>query len=452
MKPKWRILVLLVLVVAGGICISLMSMAPEIYGNRSDEPVNVAMEEIEETEKTSPEEPDEPTPEPATVDEVERPKPKPIPTFVLTSIDWLANAQLDNGGWGAGSNARQQIRDPKAVSFDPGTTAFTAMALLRSGNTVTEGSYAKQVNKALRLLLTTVEDYPEEGHKITNITGTQPQAKLGQNIDASLMVQFFSRVLPLTDHDANLEERVTAALDKCIRKIERSQNADGSVAGGSWAPVLQSGMASNSLEMARDMGRPVNEEALEKSKNYQKSTFNWENGDVKTDRAAGVALYAISSNQRATAKEANKAQRIVERGKKEGKLRKDAEVDFESLKTMDISDEEAQTLTDSYKSNKATQKKLTDKTVLAGFGNNGGEEYLSYLMTSESLVITGGEEWDQWNNKMHKQLAAIQNSNGTWSGHHCITSPVFCTAAVVLLLTADQDVAMLTQEKGDQSN
>ena len=84
-----------------------------------------------------------------------------------------------------------------------------------------------------------------------------------------------------------------------------------------------------------------------------------------------------------------------------------------------------------------------DEALLTGFGNNGGEEYLSYLMTSESLVITGGKAWKQWDEKMHRRLRKIQSSNGSWTGHHCITSPVFCTAAVVQCLNTYRDADML---------
>jgi hypothetical protein len=61
------------------------------------------------------------------------------------------------------------------------------------------------------------------------------------------------------------------------------------------------------------------------------------------------------------------------------------------------------------------------------------------MMTSESMVSMGTNAWDQWHSKMTNLLSSVQNPNGSWSGHHCITSPVFCTAAVVLALTADRD-------------
>ena len=67
------------------------------------------------------------------------------------------------------------------------------------------------------------------------------------------------------------------------------------------------------------------------------------------------------------------------------------------------------------------------------------------MLTSEAMVVTGGEEWQKWNDKMHGRLQKVQNPDGSWSGHHCITSPVFCTAAAVQCLSADRDAAVLNQ-------
>ena len=54
-------------------------------------------------------------------------------------------------------------------------------------------------------------------------------------------------------------------------------------------------------------------------------------------------------------------------------------------------------------------------------------------------MIAGGKEWDSWKSKMSARLSKIQGQDGSWTGHHCITSPVFCTAAVLQTLTADRD-------------
>ena len=37
-------------------------------------------------------------------------------------------------------------------------------------------------------------------------------------------------------------------------------------------------------------------------------------------------------------------------------------------------------------------KRLDDKQFIAGFGNNGGEEFLSYMNISETLLAKGADE------------------------------------------------------------
>ncbi|NIP84203.1 MAG: hypothetical protein GTO03_01020, partial [Planctomycetales bacterium] len=109
-------------------------------------------------------------------------------------LEWLVKAQHENGGWGGGSHAQQRIRDPHAVKTDPATTSFAALALLRAGHTPVAGTYQHAVLKATEHLLDVVEKSPQEGPQITDVTGTQPQAKLGQLVDTTMTTQFLARV------------------------------------------------------------------------------------------------------------------------------------------------------------------------------------------------------------------------------------------------------------------
>lgn len=372
---------------------------------------------------------------------------RPVPEFLRKSLSWLAASQFENGGWGAGSHSHQEVRDPRAVQIDPATTAFSAMALLRAGSTLKDGPYAKNVSRALSYLLNLTEASSEEAANITTLTGTQPQSKMGQNIDVSMCAQFFSRIIPHAKHDPVLKKRVSAALDKCLRKIERSQSGNGSWSGGGWAGVLQSAMANSALEGAQAVGAKVDDEVLNRSREYQKSNVDLKTGTVRTESSAGVSLYSITSNQRATAAEARDAEESINEAKRKGLLDASAPVSKESLVGAGYSEKDADRLDTAYKQNKAAQKMLNDESVMAGFGNNGGEEYLSYMMTGESMAITGDSEYDQWYKKMNRRLEKIQESNGSWTGHHCITSPVFCTAAVILTLTADRDAQVLVKEQ-----
>ncbi len=86
-----------------------------------------------------------------------------IPEFVTKGVGWLIAAQHNDGGWGAGSHAHQEIRDPQAVSTDPATTSFTLLALLRAGHTPVKGEYQAQVRKGLDYLVTSVEKRRPKG-------------------------------------------------------------------------------------------------------------------------------------------------------------------------------------------------------------------------------------------------------------------------------------------------
>ena len=133
-------------------------------------------------------------------------------------------------------------------------------------------------------------------------------------------------------------------------------------------------------------------------------------------------------------------------------MKKDDAITVDNLvKAGEVSQEEAKVLEESWRQNQTTVSKMQDDRVLTGFGNNGGEEFLSFMMTSESLVITGGEAWSNWQKKMHEMLKNIQNQDGSWNGHHCITSPVFCTAACILALTAENDRELLLQERNEKA-
>lgn len=84
-----------------------------------------------------------------------------------------------------------------------------------------------------------------------------------------------------------------------------------------------------------------------------------------------------------------------------------------------------------------------NKEVISGFGNNGGEEFLSFLQTGESMIVNQDEEWKKWYDDVSGRIMSIQNNDGSWNGHHCITSPVFCTATCLMILTVENDIKKL---------
>ena len=363
---------------------------------------------------------------------------------VRDGLTWLSDAQLPNGGYGAGSHNAQHIRDPHAVQADPATTAIVAQAFLRSGNTLNKGTHAKNLKKAINYLLETVESTSKGDPYITDVRNTQIQTKLGANIDAVLTAQFLSNLLDRKLRGVD-KKRVERCLDICVSKIQQSTDSSGRQKGAGWAGVLQSGLANSALEAAEAAGVEVDKKVLERSRNYQKGNYDEETGNVSTADGAGVMLYAVSGSVRASAKEARKAEEAMNKAKKDGKLPENAPVTIENLQKAGFGESEAVNYAGSYNVYQSAKKTAQREDVLNGFGNNGGEEFLSFLQTGESLVVNRDKDWKKWYNDMSGRILKIQNNDGSWNGHHCITSPVFCTATSVLLLTVENDIDFLSK-------
>jgi len=371
------------------------------------------------------------------------------PEKVTTSIDkgltWIVRAQHPSGGWGAGSHSRQDVMDPHAVQPDPATTSMVAMALLRTGTTLHSGLYSSQLKRALDYILGEVERADANSNTITDQQGTQIQIKLGQHIDVIMASQFLSNLLASDDLNLQLKARVKKDLDICVSKIQRAQEANGSISGSGWAGVLQSSFATNALESAQAQGASVDNEALTRARDFQKGNYDAKTGDVNTSMGAGVLLYSVTGSARASAKEARKVEEEISKAKLEGKLAQNAPASAESLEKIGYAKDDAMKYSTAYQVYNSAKVQAQRDEVMDGFGSNGGEEFLSYLQTGESMIISKDNTWDNWYNNISGRMLKIQNDDGSWSGHHCITSPVFCTATSLLILSVSNDADKLIE-------
>jgi hypothetical protein len=333
--------------------------------------------------------------------------------------------------------------DPHAVQTDPATTAMVAMALLRSGEALQGTKYSVELKKALNYLLESAEKSSPSDFNITTVTGTQIQSKLGANIDVILASQFFSNVLDEAKDDEVLHTRIKKALDVCVSKIQKAQDGNGAIAGSGWAGVLQSSFASNALEAAQSKGAEVDDKALERSREFQKKNYDPASGNVNTDMGAGVVLYSVTGSARASAKEARKVKEEMEVAKRDGRLAQNAPASPENLEKIGYDKDKALKYSTAYQVYESAKVQAQREDVMSGFGNNGGEEFMSYLQTGESMIIGKDTSWKQWYDNMSGRILNIQNNDGSWNGHHCITSPVFCTATCLLILAVNNDVEKL---------
>lgn len=372
--------------------------------------------------------------------------PERVMRSVDRGLDWMVRAQNKNGGWGAGSHSRQEVMDPHAVVADPATTAMVAMALLRSGTSLTHGVYADKLKKALNFLLESTEQSSAQSLNITELTGTQIQSKLGANIDVILTAQFFSNILDGLGDDPVLKDRVQKSLNTCVSKIQRAQDTNGSTSGSGWAGVLQSSFATTALEAAQAKGAAVDDKALERSREFQKKNYDAKTGNVNTDMGAGIVLYSVTGSARASAKEARKVKEEVARAKTEGRLQQNAPATAENLEKIGYAKDEALKYSTAYEVYESAKVQAQRDDVIDGFGNNGGEEFMSYLQTGESMIVGKDNSWKKWYDNISGRILKIQNNDGSWNGHHCITSPVFCTATCLLILSVNNDVDKLVEQ------
>jgi hypothetical protein len=395
--------------------------------------------------------------------------PKPLSESVHKGLAYLVNQQHSNGGWGQGGGWRTgghggrvegaNVEDPADVA----STCMATLALLRSGSTPQHGPYAKNIARAVDFICSHVEKSDRTSLFVTDVRDTQIQVKIGPYVDTFLTALVFAELKGQMATPAS-ENRLTACLGKTIGKIESNQKDDGTFAGNNgWASVFSQGLAGKALNRAKQNGWVVNDKALARAeKNAELAVAAPASiGGIETRAGrgalasaghlsasysapamsagpsdAGVPIYSRSNNLVSLQQAINTEQAVKEQARsvlasKSASLddRKKARADLERIGRIEQTQKDA--VAD-------VVKQLGDKRFIQGFGSNGGEEFLSYLNISETLVARGGKEWTDWDRTIAENLERVQNDDGSWSGNHCITGRTVCTSAALLVLMADR--------------
>jgi hypothetical protein len=314
-------------------------------------------------------------------------------------LAWLVSAQNEDGSWGDS----MQSTNP-----DVATTAMAGIALLRMGHTGSKGLHQDATRRAVGYVVRAVEKTPQDQVSI-NVEGTQPQRKLGRNIDTFVAAQFLAEVMPTLPR-GDLRSRAESALSSCARRIEKAQAANGSYSTDGWAPLLASAFANQGLWAAKRAGVKISEETLKKGQENLVGKYDAKTKSFSTADAAGVPLYSMAASGLAAAQMEQQAGA----GAGNAAERKRAQ-----------------------ETRMAAAEQLRNDRVLRGFGTYGGEEHVSYMLTAEAKAAVGGDEWAQFRKGMRARLASIQRDDGTWRGDHCITSTTFCTAASLITLAIE---------------
>ncbi len=327
---------------------------------------------------------------------------------------YLKTIQKKDGGWGAGTWGNADDGAPSDVA----TAAIVILALHRDADGT--DIHSEAINKGVRYVLKAIDDAPRDSARVSTPESTQPQYKLGKLVDTHMAAMMLTELAGKLDADTN--RSMDKGLGQVIAKVQLAQREDGSFDGDGWAPVLSNSIAATSLMRARDQGVAIDMKVLEKSEAYQAGQVSGD-GTFDTSTGAGVELYSVAStlrtNSMAKKREGSVNQAAAERA-----------------------------------SDASVSRVAADATgLMTGFGSIGGEEMLGYMMISDTLA----EEDDQkafstWDDKVGAYLVGIQNANGSWAGHHCITSTTFTTAAAVMTLGsgdwAKRQAALVTDGEG----
>jgi hypothetical protein len=363
-------------------------------------------------------------------------KPKALSAQVEKGLSWLVAHQLPSGGWGQGDESTQMGNGMEAMrdTANVADTSMAVLALMRAGSTAAEGAYRDSIRRGLAYILSEIEASDEESLFVTSIRGTRVQGKIGTYVDT------FNSLIVLTEAKGKMASkaenaRLQAALDKVLRKIERNQQQDGTWDNQGWAPVLTQSMAAKGLNRAAQAGEAVNDDTLRKVETQARTQFDASSGSFGGTGSAGVDLYAGAANS------ASLRDSVTTRKSKEGKLRQDLAKAATPAQRAAVE----QQLAENEQAERATLAaeqsllvRLDDPAFIQGFGNNGGEEFLSYMLVSEAMLAKGGDDWAKWDAKIANLVNGVQNGDGSWTGHHCITGRTFCTAAALLVLMADR--------------
>ena len=352
-------------------------------------------------------------PEPKTA-----PAPPPVSTAVDKGARWLASVQGADGGWGQDGGEASSARPGERLESsgnDVANTAVAALALLQAGR-----QYEPQVERALAFVLQRIEASPADGLAITDRQGTQIQRKLGPCIDTFLSSMLLAQIDGRASTPA-LNARVRKALQKTVAKIEKHQQSDGSwnLAGG-WAPVLGTSMASRSLFEAKNRGVAVDAAVLQRAENYTVSALS----------AAPTSVARVAAGGRGG--------RLVEAAPAAAPAEAAGVALYQSAQALEQLSRTAADRAQNAKQISAIQGRLSNAAFVGGFGSMGGEEFFSYLNISDSMKRVGGDAWPKWHADITQKILGLQNSDGTWAGHHCITGRVAMTSAAILNLTVDR--------------
>ena len=307
---------------------------------------------------------------------------------IASGLAWLDHAKVDRGGY----------RGDIGQIEDIGCTAMVGLAMLADGSTPVLGPNHLKLQAITKYLIRQVDVMPK--NNITSRTDTQLQRKIGVQAHSFFALLYLTQIAG----ESHLRKLTLKAARKLSAAVTAAQLSNGSWGQASWAPTLGTVMGWTSLRSSHFAGLNVGgspektaTHLIESMESQAAQQRHWMHELYKN--AAGIrVLYAMKKDDQKVVKTSFRdVLRLVKNGN-------------------------------------------------TAFNQAGGEEYLAFHLITETMLQKGGEDWNTWFPEVRDKICDVQNKDGSWSGHHCITSRTFCTAAACLVLSAPNRYLPISQQ------
>ena len=328
------------------------------------------------------------------------PPPDPIPVKVKNSANrglaYLIRAQNRDGSWG----------NERGHPGDMSNTAIAVIALMNTGSTLSRGKHCKQIRRAVDWSLRRIKNGLDFGGRSYQPHHTIIQRKLGPNIDIYYAALLLSQIIPLELE--RWEEGFCRKKLRYLTKLISSFQQKNGAFEVSYEPMLTTVTAWLCLRQTAAIGISIKGASVEKVLKYLKKDCY--------DKQVGIFREQKWGRRERFVTQAGGLRVFYGMGRE-----KDADIQ---------------------RASKVMLRMKFDQDV---GGRAGGEEFLAALYAVQALHLGKARNFRHFYPKITKALIRCQNRDGSWTGHHCITAKVFCTACSVMAMLTPNKLLPMTE-------
>jgi hypothetical protein len=310
------------------------------------------------------------------------------------ALDHLSKAQDREGSWSAGYRGR-----------NPAITALGVMAFMSAGHIPGEGRYGDIVRNGIEYVL--------KSQQPNGLIASEGHYEMYQHGICTLML---AEVVGMTD--GKLADQIRIKLEKAVQIILKAQRQSGYHRGG-WryriqgddADISVTGWQIMALRAAKNVGCDVPPERIDQAVEYIKKCHDPYTGGYRYLPGAQLTLACTGT----------------------------------SVLALELCGK------DYHRS--PTSLKAGSYLLKNELSRSRPHYYYGIYYCSQAMFQLGDNYWLSFRQKLHEQLFANQNSNGSWTGRvsdDMQFGPNYCTSMAVLALTVEYRFLPIYQRDEEQ--